>query len=468
MYETHIARAARYAAVVLTERPQGTADRDTLQVLQEDLALTLAETTRLVTGLVPQRPRATRVSDLAFHPVRVMLNHLNGLGHPEPSPGDRPPPSLRWAGRPQSPAAVTDPRSAWQGLVVETFLARHALEQDERPLTPARRWAVMGDVAALVETLAIGQDDLFVRAPTEETYGLHVRGVLASLAVEAREVARLAATAGADPDRAMPGTTRARGVVTVPRSSRLPDAVQNLAHILAHEETSAPDLLAVARVLVQTSRAIAEVLTAAAKAPQVGIPDELSATAAALTGHADHLAEAVTAHQTRLGSTTPGSPLLIAQAREIGAIAVPGLRSLARRPADAEAASPDLLRYAEVVPAVTEAVRAAFTDLDDRRRILLRDRSDYATRGWRRTWPGDLHELTTELREAAAAARTAPPPIQTRPTPTVPAATIAAGAAVLDLQAALLRRQSKVHPHRPATPAVDRRYPTHRAPTPPL
>ncbi|MDX5381135.1 MAG: hypothetical protein LPK92_11815, partial [Actinomycetes bacterium] len=76
------------------------------------------------------------------------------------------------------------------------------------------------------------------------------------------------------------GGPRVTGIVTIPRASRLPDAVTNLAHLLTVEQASVPDLLAVSRVLAQTSRATATALTAAAEVS--GIPDHLTATAHAL------------------------------------------------------------------------------------------------------------------------------------------------------------------------------------------
>jgi len=245
---------------------------------------------------------------------------------------------------------------------------------------------------------------------------------------------------------------RGTGVVTVPRSNRLPDAVANLQRILTIEEPSAPDLLAVTRVLAQTSRATAHALAAAA--PVSGIPEHLTGTADALARHATHLATAVTTHQTTLGSITPGSPLLIAQAREIGATAVPGLRALYARPAAAEAASPHLLRYAEIIPTVTDAIRRTFADLDTLGLVMIRDRSDDAENGWRRTTAVDLRDLIAGLTDAALAARTAPPPIRATPTAPMPAAQVAAGGAFIDLQAALRRRQDNLRPVRPAHPML--------------
>ena len=453
-YDAHIARAFRYAATALVEHPRDDVDQETLAWLHRDAAVLLTETGSLATGFHPNHRERVRVEELARHPVRVMLTHLNALAHPHDPSGDRPAPSQRWAGRPNHAAAVTDVVGAWRGLVVELLQARHALadEVDRRP-SPERAWAVIGDVAALAETLATTMSDLLPPEPPEHKRLSAARTITTSLAVEAREVTRLAAAAAGDTDPvAGVGGHRVTGIVTVPRPSRLPDAVTNLAHLLTLEQASVPDLLAVTRVLAQTSRATATALTAAAEVS--GIPQHLTATAYALEQHAEHLARAVTSHQAALGSITPGSPLLIAQAREIGAIAVPGLRTLHGRPAAAEAASPHLLAYAETIPTVTAALRREFTALDARGLVLVRDRSETAEHGWRRTTPDDLVALIAHLDDAVAASRTAPPPIRETPTVTIPAARVAAGGAFVDLQAALRRRQDALRPTRPAPPML--------------
>ncbi len=454
-YDAHIARAFRYAALALVERPDGDVDRETLASLHRDAAVLLTEIGTVATGFHPNHRERVRVEELARHPVRVMLTHLNVLAHPHDPSGDRPAPSQRWAGRPDHPAAVTTAVGAWRGLVVELLQARHALadEVDRRP-SPERAWAMIGDVAALAETLATTMTDLLPPEPPEHKRLTAARTITTSLAVEAREVTRLAtATAGDTGPVTAVGGPRATGIVTVPRPSRLPDAAANLAHLLTLKQASVPDLLAVTRVLAQTSRATAQALTSAAEVS--GIPDHLTATAHALEEHADHLATAATTHQTVLGSITPGSPLLIAQAREVGAIAVPGLRTLHGRPAAAEAASPHLLAYAENIPTITTALRRAVADLDARGLVLVRDRSETAEHGWRRTTPDDLKALTARLDDAVAAARTAPPPIRTAPIVTIPAARVAAGGAFVDLQAALRRRQDALRPTRPAHPMLN-------------
>ena len=452
-YDAHIARAFRYAAAALVERPDDV-DRETLASLHRDAAVLLTETGTVATGFHPNQRERVRVEELARHPVRVMLTHLNALAHPHDIPsGGRPAPSQRWAGRPDHPAAVTDAVGAWRGLVVELLQARHALddEVDRRP-TPERAWAVIGDVAALAETLATTMSDLLPPEPPEHKRLSAARTITTSLAVEAREVTRLAASGDSNPVTTV-GGPRVTRIVTVPRPSRLPNAMTNLAHLLTLEQASVPDLLAVTRVLAQTSRATAQALAAAAGVS--GIPEHLTATAKALKEHADHLATAVTTHQPVLGSITPGSPLLIAQARELGAIAVPGLRTLHGRPAAAEAASPHLLAYADVIPTVTAALRREIATLDARGLVLVRDRSETVEHGWRRTTPDDLQALTARLDNAVTAARTAPPPILATPTVAIPAIRVAAGGAFVDLQAALRRRQDALRPTRPTHPMLN-------------
>ncbi len=231
-----------------------------------------------------------------------------------------------------------------------------------------------------------------------------------SLAVEAREVTRLATAAGqADLASAVGG--HVTGIVTVPCPSRLPDAVTNLAHLLALEQASVPDLLAVTRARpdLPRHRPSAHLGCGGVWDPGTISPPPQGRYREA----AECLATAVTSHQTVL-RITPGSPLLIAQAREIGAIAVPGLRTLHGRAPAAEAASPHLLAYAETIPTVTAASGREFTALDARGLVVVRDRSETAEHGWRRTTPVDLWALTAHLDDAcrAVATRTAPPPIR--------------------------------------------------------
>ena len=136
------------------------------------------------------------------------------------------------------------------------------------------------------------------------------------------------------------------------------------------------------------------------------------------------------------------------QAREIGAIAVPGLRALAEDPIRAVAASPHLLRVAQLLPGATDAITASLTELDARGLSYYRD----TVHGWRRTTPGDLAALTIPLNDAATAARAAPAPIRDTITRSIPAGHLAASGAHVDLQAVLRRRQESLRPSRPSQP----------------
>ena len=284
------------------------------------------------------------------------------------------------------------------------------------------------------------------------------RGAFAALGVEAREVIHLAgAPLPADvKDADYLGPDR---VLTVPRLAALPAATQNLTRLLFTQTASATDLLAVTRVLSQVSAAAATALNTAAHAPGAALPAMLTATSGALHDHAVALARVVVGHQTRLGALEHGSALLLGQAREIGAIALPRLRDLAPRPTQAEATSPDLLEYAAAVSETTRAIRHEFAALHDRRDILIRDRTEDAAHGWRPTQPGDLAALLTGLDRAASAAGRAPRPPQTRP---APAPKIANVAQILDLQAALARRQVQLRPTQPTGLVLKGNFPINR------
>ncbi len=81
-YDAHIARAFRYAGTALVEHPAGDVDRETLAWLHRDAAVLLTEVGTVATGFHPNHRERVRVEELARHPVRVMLTHLNVLAHP--------------------------------------------------------------------------------------------------------------------------------------------------------------------------------------------------------------------------------------------------------------------------------------------------------------------------------------------------------------------------------------------------
>ncbi|MGV8967788.1 MAG: hypothetical protein ACOH2F_16100 [Cellulomonas sp.] len=462
-YDHHIARAARYAALALTDREPNADELDQIHTLHDDVAINLAQTIQRVTLIAPTRPLAVQIIDVARHPVRTLLNRLTALPRMGPEPDQLPAPSQRWADRPAGPAAAHDPIAVWKGLAIEVFLAGEALDALGPELTDAARWSAAGDIATLAHLLAVSNGDLLDQLYLSSRYNhrnqppdhhqRRARGANAALAIEAREVIRLAG---------IPIPTDARvsdlgpiRVVTLPRLAALPAATKNLTHLIETQPASVTDLLAVARVLSQVSAATATALTTAATAPSAGLPALLTATSAALHDHAVAVARVVVAYQTRLGTLEPGSSLTLGQAREIGAIAIPRLRDLALRPTQAEATSPALLEYAASVADTTRVLRDEFAALHQQHSVLIRDRTDSAAYGWRPSHPSDLAALRTGLDRAATAAQRAPAPPQTRPTPSPEPAGVAQ---VLDLQAALARRQVQLRPARPTSLVMKGRF----------
>lgn len=78
MYADHIGRAARYAALALTDRDPRPDEIELLRALHDDVAANLAQTIRRLTEIKPARPVAVQVIAVARHPV--------GLGQPPDLP----------------------------------------------------------------------------------------------------------------------------------------------------------------------------------------------------------------------------------------------------------------------------------------------------------------------------------------------------------------------------------------------
>ncbi len=184
--------------------------------------------TREITGLAPAEPLAVEVSDLARHPVRMMLNRLNALparaGYDEAAAG----PSDRLAGRPPAPERATSPVQAWQGLVAETAQARHLLTRHAPLMGDPQRWDALADVAALAETLATTRSDLLAGVDVDSKTVRRERSHAAALAVEAREVARQAGTPTTPTGTAWAAPRPGTSVVFVARVGDLPAAAGNL------------------------------------------------------------------------------------------------------------------------------------------------------------------------------------------------------------------------------------------------
>ena len=68
MYEQHMQRAARYAALALTERHPQPAEVAELGVLRSDLLVALDESMRLLTGITPRPDRATSLGSARCSP----------------------------------------------------------------------------------------------------------------------------------------------------------------------------------------------------------------------------------------------------------------------------------------------------------------------------------------------------------------------------------------------------------------
>ena len=443
MYAVHVDEAARYAALALAT-PARPDQARAVAILHEDLATILAGTARLVTGLSPHLPIAVDATDVGRHPVQAMLNRLAAFPSLDADgPADRDPPSVRWTGRPTGPDTAVDAFTAWKGLVVESHLARTDLEAHPG-LRDAERWAVLGDVAVLAHALALTGRDLLTVASPPDALARRMRSSAAALIVESHEVTRLAAAAPtSDPGAERPAWP---GVVPVARLSDLPRAVDNLAHLTRREDVSASDVLALSRMLAQLGKAASGALTAAASP---AAHDPLRVAGAALEEHATALGSAVMFHRHRLASSNPGSPLVLAQGREIGASAIPRILDLMSAPDRARATARDVQRYAGAVPAVLGAMAEALTRLESSHQVFVTDTSWDAPYRWRPAGAGDLDALRDALTHAAApvvvAAAAHPTPARPRPGRDA-------------LQAALARREAEMRPTRPSAALLPGRF----------
>lgn len=450
MYSDHVDRAARYAALALaTSAPREQARA--VAVLQDDLAAILAGTTRLVTGLSAHLPVAVDAADVGRHPVQAMLNRLTAFPSHDPDDGsDRDPPSARWTGRPAGPGDAVDALGVWKGLVVETHLARSALETHPG-LSDTERWAVLGDVAVLAHVLALNGQDLLDEASVPAALARRVRSHTAALMVESHEVARLAAAAPTKAPEADLPTRAAAGVISVNTVGDLPRAVDNLAHLVRSDDVSTSDVLALTRMLAQLGNAAGIALTTGAGP---AADDPLRVAGAALTAHARALSVTVTTHRHRLASANPGSGLALTQGREIGAAATPRLADLNEAPERATAAAGDIQRYAGAVPAVLGAMTEALNHLERTHQAYVTDTSWDAAYRWRPAVAGDLNPLREALTQATALLPVTPlSPAPARPSP-----------GRHELQAALARREAAMRPSRPSAAVLTGQFASKRQP----
>ncbi len=454
MYEQHMQRAARYAALALTERHPQPVEVAELGVLRSDLLIALDESTRLLTGVMPRPDRGPSLGALAAHPVQVLVDQLSlarrtGLVEWE----DRSAPTQRWSSRPSDPSRVDGPVRTWTGLTVEAVLARYALEPAARRLSDETRWRCVADVATLAEAAAVLDSSLTDVWVSGSAARRTWRESAATLEAAAREVR---AWAG-NPD-APPVPTRISGAIVIVNDlDRLPLATDRLTQHL-RAEAAGPTLglssvLASMTALAHVSHAAADALDAARLDQPVGVPDLLAQTSRALRVHATALTEGLRSHRTRLGSTSAGSPATLAQARELASSALPRLRDLRARPARALAASPAILAYGSVVAEATAAAGTAVAELSERGLLMVRAESEGAAyRGWYETRHVGGHEpLLEALDRAVDAARNCPPD------PGRPAAAASPArespAALLGQELARQREQRRpAHPCLPVSP----------------
>ncbi|PVU84444.1 hypothetical protein DDP54_00955 (plasmid) [Cellulomonas sp. WB94] len=438
----HLDLATRFAALALATPAQG--DAASVGLLQDDLAVILGEMTQAVTGLPAHPLQIVDVSDLARRPVHVLRLGLATLPRFDPSTPPAVPPSARWDGHPTKPARATDSTAVWKGLVVAAAIATQGIRTQARHLTSAQRWAVLGNVAAVAEVLAVTRSDLLTQTGAAGRSGGKARRAAAALAVEAREVARLAGDPNLAEGRAWMPPRPGRGVVPVGALEAVPAAVVNMGRLLARGDASITDVLAVTRVLAQTSRAAAAALNAA------GSSDPAMATT--LSEHADVLARAVTSERANLASLVPGSMLVLAQGRELGAAALPRLQAVATRPTQSRAVMPAVLGYAGALAGVTFALQEATAQVTREHGVAVHDRSDDAPYPWRPAHTADLVPFQVSMETATAIARRATAAAHDG-APGMVAERPRHDASVL-LRDALIRRQRALRPDTPARAAL--------------
>ena len=437
----HLDLATRFAALALVTPAEG--DPASVGQLQDDLAVILGEMTQAVTGLPAHPLQIVDVSDLARRPVHVLRLGLATLPRFNLSP-PAVPPSARWGGHPTDLARATDAKAVWKGLVVAAATATQGIRTQAGHLTSVQRWSVLGDVAALAEVLAVTRSDLLTQTGAAGRTGGKARRAAAALAVEAREVARLAGDPDLAEGRAWMPPRPGRGVVPVSGLDAVPAAIVNTGRLLARGDASITDVLAVTRVLAQTSRAAAAALNAA------GTSDPAMATA--LSEHADILARAVTAERANLASLIPGSALVLAQGRELGAAALPRLQVISTRPTQARGAMPALLGYAGALAGVTFALQETTARVTREHGVAVHDRSDDAPYPWRPAHIADLVPFQVSMETATAIARRATAAAHEGASGTV-AERPPHDATVL-LRDALIRRQRALRPDTPAHAAL--------------
>jgi hypothetical protein len=301
-------------------------------------------------------------------------------------------------------------------LVVSAATSAQAMHAQAHHMSGAQRWTALGEVAALAEVLAVTRSDLLAQFMPAGGRDARARQAAAALAVEAREVVRLAG----DPAEPNGPTWRpiypSRRIVPVSTLAALPRAVENAGRLLARGDASITDVLSLTRVLAQADRGAVAVLRAADGA-QEGPGVRL---AALLSAHADELAVSVTQSRANLASLTPGSAAVLAQGREIGASAT-----------------------------MTVALRDAAARAVAEHGVAVRDRSEDSPLLWRPAASFDVVPLVRAMDSAVVTARRAA--IEATTDAPAPGAERVLRASAAQLRHALARRQIELRPDAPTT-----------------
>ena len=443
IYAGRMELATRYAALALVT-PSDAETAMPVGRLQDDLAVLLAEMVETVTGLSLGAAVQPEIADLVRHPVRLLRSGLVALPPIDRSP-DPQPPSSRWADVPTSPARAHGAVQVWTGLVVSAATSAQAMRAQAHHMSGAQRWTALGEVAALTEVLAVTRSDLLTEFVPAGGRDARARQAAAALAVEAREVVRLAG----DPEEPSGPTWSpicpSRRIVPVSTLAALPRAVENAGRLLARGDASITDVLSLTRVLAQADRAAVAVLRAAD-----GGQDGPGARLAALLGaHGDELAVSVTQSRANLASLTPGSAAVLAQGREIGASGLPRLQAASRSSDEARAVLPDVTAYAAATATMTVALRDAAALAVAEHGVAVRDRSEDSPLLWRPAASFDVVPLVRALDGSVVTARRAA--IEATTDVPAPGAERVLRASTAQLRHALARRQIELRPDAPTT-----------------
>lgn len=443
IYATHLQAAALQAARALHIEGISTPDIATIGRLQDDLAAMLGRMVESASGVRGGTQHSQGIPELARHPVWSMARALRTL--PPFDSGPSPvPPSDRWSTNPEADRHAAVP--VWQDLVRSSAVAAEALALQSGVMTDGQRWVAVGEVAALAEALATSRSELLERRGTPGADGAPARRAAATLGVAAREVARMADAPSPTTEAAWLPPRPTNRVTAVSSVADLTRATRNLTRLLVRGDASIGDVLAVGRVLAQTSRAAGAVLDTVPGHETDADDAFVASVRAGYLAHADHLAQAVTTHRAVLGSLTPGSRGVRAQGRELGTSGLLRLRSAAARPSAARAAEQSVLTYVLALPDVSHALRDAADRVARDHSVAIRDRSDNAPYPWRMATQGDLTALVGHLSRAVTAAVRLP----RQELPVGEPRALATGGPTAALRDALSRRRVAL---RPATPA---------------